>query len=162
MKRLERSSYCSPVRIRSMTALEFAASLTSELRLLPCRGYRPITEINHAFSRRRLLCISGRSFFVMMRFGCGAHVMGRGHHHPASNSNHNSATGPPSLPPGEAVDPVCGKNGQTSTAKTVACHGVIYYFCSQKCRETFEAAPASYAKPVIAGSREKDHHHGCC
>jgi len=101
-------------------------------------------------------------FFVMMRFGCGAHVMGHGHHHPAPNPNHDTATGSPSLPPSEAVDPVCGKSVETSSAKTAAYHGGIYYFCSQKCREAFEAAPVSYTKPVIAGSHEKDHHHGCC
>jgi hypothetical protein len=31
-------------------------------------------------------------FFVMMRFGCGAHVMGHGHHHGNSPSNDPNAS----------------------------------------------------------------------
>jgi YHS domain-containing protein len=98
----------------------------------------------------------------MMRFGCGAHIMGHGHHHQTADPDHDTATGKPSLPIGEAIDPVCGRSVQTLTAKTSAYHGGIYYFCSQKCRETFEAAPESFAKTVNAGSHDKEHHHGCC
>jgi YHS domain-containing protein len=101
-------------------------------------------------------------FFMMMRFGCGAHIMGRGHHHQTADPDHDTAIGTLSLPIGEAIDPVCGKNVLTSTARISAYRGGINYFCSQKCREAFEAAPSSYAKTVNAEAHEKEHHHGCC
>ncbi len=101
-------------------------------------------------------------FFMMMRLGCGAHIMGHGHNHPPSDPDRDTATGIPSHQTGEEIDPVCGTSVLTSTAKTSAYRGGIYYFCSQKYREAFEAAPASYTKTVNAGLHEKDHHHGCC
>lgn len=54
--------------------------------------------------------------FLMMRFGCGAHVMGHGR----------------------------GKTVSTETAKPSVHDGHVYYFCSRDCRERFEAAPEQY------------------
>ena len=71
-------------------------------------------------------------FFVMMRFGCGAHIMGHGHHHHTSDPDYDTATSTAALPPGQAIDPVCDMSVETSTAKTAAYQGGIYYFCSQK------------------------------
>jgi hypothetical protein len=39
-------------------------------------------------------------FFVMMRFGCGAHVMGHGHHHDGSDKDRALGSGT-RLPPPE-------------------------------------------------------------
>lgn len=42
-------------------------------------------------------------------------------------------------------DPVCGKELQASTAaSTEARAGKTWYFCSQECRETFDADPEKY------------------
>jgi YHS domain-containing protein len=101
-------------------------------------------------------------FFVTMRFGCGAHIMGHGPHHGTSEPDHAPRTSVPSVPPDRVTDPVCGMTVQASAAKTAAYQGHIYYFCSQKCREKFEAAPESYAKSGSAVSLEKEHQHGCC
>lgn len=90
-------------------------------------------------------------FVVMMRFGCGSHIMGHGH---------GSEDGSP-IAPGTDVDPVCRMTVQTASAKTSAYQGRIYHFCSQNCREKFEAAPATYAKQMTTGLREGEHHHGC-
>ena len=49
-----------------------------------------------------------------------------------------------------------------ASAKSAAYQGQVYYFCSQTCREKFEAAPASYAKSAGAAAGEHEHHHGCC
>jgi YHS domain-containing protein len=89
-------------------------------------------------------------FFAMMRFGCGAHVMGHGHHHGNASS----------LPPDKSVDPVCGMTVPTATAKSSILGGIAYYFCSQDCREKFESAPTAYAKANGAPIRH-EHHHGC-
>ena len=102
-------------------------------------------------------------FFVMMRYGCGAHIMGHGHHHGASSPGKAPGTGGgPSPLPAQATDPVCGMSVQTSTAKTAAHLGQVYYFCSEKCRETFEAAPETYAKAGGVATPNKEPHHACC
>ncbi len=90
-------------------------------------------------------------FLLMMRFGCGAHIMGHGHHHGASAHDDQSSKGNVRwTPPDQAVDPVCGMTIKTSGAKSTIHAGHAYFFCSQNCREKFEAAPASYLKPAAA------------
>lgn len=88
--------------------------------------------------------------FFMMRYGCGAHVMG--HAHPG---HHGSD---PSTPPYKAVDPVCGMILATQSAKSAMYAGNAYYFCSANYRDKFEAAPTTYAK---SSSAHEGHHHGC-
>lgn len=88
--------------------------------------------------------------FFMMRFGCGAHVMGHTHHGEHSDG--------PWAAPDKAIDPVCGMNIATQGAKSAVYAGHVYYFCSPSCRDKFEAVPASYAE---TSSSHKGHHHGC-
>lgn len=80
--------------------------------------------------------------FLMMRVGCGAHVMGHGHSRP------DSGPGPRSdlrwVPPANDTDPVCGKTVATDKARPSVHDGYVYYFCSRECREVFEAAPELY------------------
>ena len=62
------------------------------------------------------------------------------------------------LPPGSALDPVCGMTVETATAKhTHTWNGKIWYFCSGHCKTKFVAEPERYAgrvekpeKPVAA------------
>jgi YHS domain-containing protein len=88
-------------------------------------------------------------FFVIMRFGCGSHIMGHGHH-----SEHNHGDGIAGEPPAEAQDPVCGMKVKTGTAKTSLWQGKAYYFCSQTCRDKFEASSQSWAGQPAADHRE--------
>ena len=95
------------------------------------------------------------AFFVMMRFGCGAHVMGHGHHH-------GSRSGPPeggTQGRAQSVDPVCGMTVETKSAKTALYEGRAFYFCSAKCRDKFEAAPQTYAKGGDHAATGMEHHH---
>jgi YHS domain-containing protein len=86
-------------------------------------------------------------FVAMMRFGCGAHIMGHAHHHGGTGSNgHAGDSNARWVPPDRAVDPVCGMTVQTAGAKSAVHDGHVYYFCSQDCRAKFEATPASYVK----------------
>jgi YHS domain-containing protein len=107
--------------------------------------------------------IWGALIFLMMRFGCGAHVMGHGHGH---EDSHAQGRGSPSggnirwTPPEKDVDPVCGMTIGTANAKSAVHEGHVYYFCSQDCREKFEAAPASYLKSPANASHVMEHHHG--
>ena len=48
-----------------------------------------------------------------------------------------------------ATDPVCGMTVDPLTAKEKAVHrGETYWFCCAGCRESFEAAPERYLKPI--------------
>lgn len=87
-------------------------------------------------------------FFLMMRLGCGAHVMGRGH----GGHDHGSPESPRQtpnselrwIPPEKDRDPVCGEVVTTASAKPSVHDGTVYYFCSRECREQFEVAPQLY------------------
>ncbi|MFZ5862325.1 MAG: YHS domain-containing protein [Nitrospirota bacterium] len=46
---------------------------------------------------------------------------------------------------GRSKDPVCGMAVEVTAAKTSVYRGQTYYFCSNECREKFEATPTSYA-----------------
>lgn len=90
------------------------------------------------------LLIWGGLFFVMMRYGCGAHIMG-GHH------RHRDREGGDS----NARDPVCGMPVPREASSAAAVHqGRTYYFCSRSCRDKFEADPEQYAAgaPGAAGT----------
>ncbi len=85
--------------------------------------------------------------FLMMRLGCGAHVMGHGQDTGQTQSKSGNV-GDPGLrwvPPKKDTDPVCGKTVTTDKAKPSVYAGNVYYFCSRECREVFEAAPDLYA-----------------
>ncbi len=101
---------------------------------------------------------------LMMRFGCGAHVMGHGHgQHDRGHDQDASATQKPLrwIPPKTDVDPVCGMTVQTDTAKSAVYDGTVYYFCSANCRERFEAAPQSFVGPKADQEpKQMEHSHG--
>jgi YHS domain-containing protein len=95
------------------------------------------------------LLVWGGLFFVMMRYGCGAHMMG-GHRH-GGHGGHGDAT-----PGGGDKDPVCGMTVNSSNAAAAAVRdGKTYLFCSASCRDKFEQAPDKYLRPAAKGE-----HHG--
>jgi YHS domain-containing protein len=101
--------------------------------------------------------------FLVMRFGCGAHVMGHGHGGPRPQKGGSSAGGDVRwVPPEKDVDPVCGMTVETAKAKSAVHEGRVYYFCSADCRDKFEATPTSYVKGASAPAQPKEHHHGSC
>jgi YHS domain-containing protein len=85
-------------------------------------------------------------FFVMMRFGCGGHIMGHSHQHGGTGSKGQGDGNLRWVAPDKAIDPVCGMTVQTAGAKSAVYDGHVYYFCSQDCRAKFEGTPASYVK----------------
>ena len=97
--------------------------------------------------------------FLMMRFGCGSHVMGHGH----GNKHAQGKPGNPGLgwvPPKKDTDPVCHKMVTTENAKPSVYAGHVYYFCSRECREVFEAAPKLYVGDNGANQMKLEHSHG--
>lgn len=104
--------------------------------------------------------IWGAAIFLMMRFGCGAHIMGHGHGHADLRSDGNKASpnvGPLATPPENAVDPLCHMKVETAKAKSAVYDGNVYYFCSQDCRAKFEADPQTYVKTTTDNPTGKEH-----
>ncbi len=104
----------------------------------------------------------GAAIFLMMRFGCGAHMMGHGGSHksdePAEEKRRSDLRWV--APPAEK-DPVCGKAVATASAKSSVFDGQVYYLCSRECREAFETAPETYVGGAAGRSApELEHSHG--
>ena len=101
------------------------------------------------------LLIWGGLFFVLMRFGCGAHMMG-GHGHHGGHDDPGDTTDK------ETKDPVCGMtvDRQKSTAASTY-RGKTYHFCSSTCRDKFDREPEKYAIATPRGEQAQGaHHHG--
>ena len=104
-------------------------------------------------------------FFLMMRFGCGSHVMGHGHGQHEGHQGHGGSVPPAGAgrwtPPQTEVDPVCGMTVNTDGAKSSVHNGTVYYFCSAEHRDQFEANPERYSggKPV-SEIKAMEHSHG--
>lgn len=97
--------------------------------------------------------------FLMMRFGCGAHVTGHRHSSGHQDTAGHSAGSPRWLPPETDTDPVCGMTIDSRNAKTTVHDGQVYQFCSNDCRERFEAAPDTYLGTMHAANPEKERNH---
>jgi len=112
------------------------------------------------------LALFAGAFLLMMRYGgCGAHAFGHAPAHGGAkklDSGSAAAGGSKLLSADRDVDPVCGMTVDKASAKTAAYEGQVYYFCSQSCREQFEAAPATYARKIGVASHASGHRHGCC
>lgn len=101
------------------------------------------------------ILIWGGLFLVMMRFGCGAHVMGRHGHHGGHGSDEGANGG------GPTKDPVCGMSVDRGKAAGASVYGGrTYYFCSASCRDQFERTPEKYAAAGEAQPVHGGHHHG--
>lgn len=85
------------------------------------------------------------AIFVMMRFGCGAHVMGHGRTRGQTGESPKVESSELRwVPPETDIDPVCGKVVSTNEARATVHAGNVYYLCSRECREVFEVAPELY------------------
>lgn len=73
-------------------------------------------------------------FYVMMRFGCGAHMVHGDH----SGHGQHTAAG------GDNTDPVCGMQVSVDSGYTKVHQGTQYRFCSRNCLDKFDADPQQY------------------
>lgn len=96
------------------------------------------------------LLLWGGLFFVMMRYGCGRHIMG-------GRGGHGNAA-----PGGGIKDPVCGMTVDLKYAAAAAVRGgSTYYFCSTSCRDKFEHAVDKYVRVSAQGGHQHGgHNHG--
>lgn len=77
-------------------------------------------------------------FYLMMRFGCGAHMV---HGHGGEHEGHGGHEG--SM--GSSKDPVCGMAVAEGQGYSEIYQGREYRFCSRKCLDQFDADPRHYA-----------------
>ncbi len=77
-------------------------------------------------------------FYVMMRFGCGAHMAHGGH---ASNGAGGDGES-------KHVDPVCGKEVSPTQGYGKMHSQTLYRFCSRECLDAFEADPERYINQI--------------
>jgi YHS domain-containing protein len=81
-------------------------------------------------------------FYLMMRFGCGTHMLHGGHDH---REKHNQPIDK------HVVDPVCGKQLEAEQGYGKIHDGTLYRFCSRDCLDAFEAAPDKYMNKYSKG-----------
>ena len=74
-------------------------------------------------------------FYLMMRFGCGAHMVHGGHGGHGGHANHGG---------GSARDPACGMEVAPGEGYSKMHEGREYRFCTRNCLDKFEAAPQQY------------------
>lgn len=79
------------------------------------------------------LLIFGALFYLMMRYGCGAHMV-HGEH--GGHQEHPRAA--------TARDPVCGMSVDLNQSYSKKHGGREYHFCSLRCLEQFDTAPQRY------------------
>ena len=104
----------------------------------------------------------GAFFFLMMRFGCGAHIMGHAHRHSHDGGTLDTPLSPGGarwIPPAKDIDPVCGMTIETAGAKSAVYDGHVYYFCSQECRQKFESSPQSHTGGAANSGHTMEHSH---
>ena len=86
-------------------------------------------------------------FYLMMRFGCGAHMVHGGHGAGSEGGmDHRGHGGSVAETSKDVIrkDPVCGMQFPASTGYSRMYQGQEYRFCSRKCLDQFDAEPARY------------------
>lgn len=79
------------------------------------------------------LLIFAGLFYLMMRFGCGAHMVhGHGEHGGHDEGGNKN------------IDPVCGVEVATNEGYGRMYEDTLYRFCSRDCLDKFDADPGHY------------------
>lgn len=87
-------------------------------------------------------------FYLMMRFGCGAHSTGGGCGHSSHHGNRHENAPDRTISHRESTtrDPVCGMQMEISqTARSMQHGSDTFYFCSDGCYRTFKERPQYFA-----------------
>ncbi len=81
-------------------------------------------------------------FFLMMRFGCGAHMAGHGRH--GHNEYGSDDAHEKHQDHNAHIDPVCGMEVPMQQGYGKMHNGQLYRFCSRNCLDQFESHPDDY------------------
>lgn len=79
------------------------------------------------------LLIFAGLFYVLMRFGCGAHMV---HGHNSQEKTKQK----------KDVDPVCGTEIEFTQGYGKMHEKILYRFCSRACLDKFEIEPEKYSQ----------------
>jgi len=74
-------------------------------------------------------------FYVMMRYGCGSHMM---HGHGGHGQSHGNSKDT------KHIDPVCDMEVKTEQGYGKMYQGSLYRFCSKSCLDKFDTDPELY------------------
>ena len=77
-------------------------------------------------------------FYLMMRFGCGAHMVHGSHGSHEHEGDHGESKG-------STKDPVCGMPVEPGQGYSKHFQGQEIRFCSKQCLDRFESEPRRYA-----------------
>ncbi len=80
-------------------------------------------------------------FYLMMRFGCGAHMVQGSHGKHGEHGGHGGTDV-------KHVDPVCGMQVDPQQGYGKMHAGELYRFCSRDCLDQFEAEPNKFLPKV--------------
>lgn len=89
------------------------------------------------------LLIFAGLFYLMMRFGCGAHMMHGGHGKHGEHGGHGGSDV-------THVDPVCGMQVDPHQGYGKMYQNQLYRFCSRNCLDKFEDEPDKFLQEVGA------------
>ncbi len=93
------------------------------------------------------LLIFAGLFFLMMRFGCGSHMVHGGHGSHGDDKQNKT--------PQKHTDRVCGMEVDVESGYGKMHDGNLYRFCSRDCLDKFEENPEKYVRNPTHG--EHDH-----
>jgi YHS domain-containing protein len=85
------------------------------------------------------LLLIGGLFYFMMRYGCGAHMIGHRDQRGYPQSGEEARPGADTY-----SDPVCGMTVAPDRGYRKMHDGRQYRFCSRTCLDKFEASPKQY------------------
>ena len=92
-------------------------------------------------------------FYLMMRFGCGSHMVHGNHGSHAGHGGHGSPEDQQSHAIEMVKDPVCGMEVASSQGYAKVHEGIWYRLCSRECLEKFDADPQRYMSQIAAMSQ---------
>ena len=84
-------------------------------------------------------------FYLMMRFGCGAHMVHGKHGNHGGNAKEESDAV-------KHIDPVCGMEVDAEQGYGKMHKGQLYRFCSRNCLDDFETNTGQYLNPPELGT----------
>ena len=93
----------------------------------------------------------GVAFYLMMRFGCGAHMKHGAAHSAKPATSDDDAT--------SAIDPVCGMTVEAGHGFALEHKGTQYRFCSRHCFDQFEAKPEHYLSKNLTHDQHAGENH---
>jgi len=96
-------------------------------------------------------------FYLMMRFGCGSHMVHGNHGGHGDHGCDGGAGDQQSHEIGMTKDPVCGMEVEPGQGYAKVHSGTEYHFCSRQCLEKFDADPQRYMSQIAAMSQIPAH-----